>query len=372
MDFINELPDEELLRRRRERTEDVRGNYFRDITALIHSYPFRRLKHKTQVFFAPKNDHICTRIEHVMHVATISATICRAFDLDTNLAWAISMGHDFGHTPFGHVGEKILSEILADSGGFNHELYSLYVADHLIHYGKGLNLTYAVRDGIVNHCGEEFEQSIKPDFTIRDLGAIRTLEFFPCTWEGVVMRMSDKVAYLGRDVEDAISLQLVSQDDLPAKVRGVLGTTNSEIINTLVTDIIDTSKKTGAVGFSDEIYEASILLKSFNYERIYENPKLATYHAYFKRILNTLFDYLLEILDAYGSDEERYLEEGNALAARFGDYLGKMAAYYEERGTSPKRIVADYVAGMTDDFALDCVNEIMVPKRFGIHFNEFL
>ncbi len=372
MGFINELPASELLRRGRERTEDVRGHYFRDITALIHSYPFRRLKHKTQVFFAPKNDHICTRIEHVMHVATISATICRAFDLDTNLAWAISLGHDFGHTPFGHVGERILSEILIDSGGFNHELYSLYVADHLINYGKGLNLTYAVRDGIVNHCGEEFEQSIKPDFTIRDLDAIKTLEFYPCTWEGVVMRMSDKVAYLGRDMEDAVSLQLVSLEDLPVKVRQVLGTTNSGIINTLVTDIIETSKKTGAIGFSDDIYEASILLKSFNYERIYENPKLASYHAYFKRILNTLFDYLLEILDSCGADEERYLEEGNALAARFGDYLGKMAAYYNERGTSPKRIVADYVAGMTDDFALECVNEIMVPKRLGINFNEFL
>lgn len=372
MEFVNELPPRELLRRRYVRTEDVRGHYFRDITALVHSYPFRRLKHKTQVFFAPKNDHICTRIEHVLHVATISATVCRALDLDTNLAWAISLGHDFGHTPFGHVGEKILDEILADTGGFKHEIYSLYVADHLINYGKGLNLTYAVRDGILNHCGEKFEQAIQPEFTVRDLDAVETLQYLPCTWEGVVMRMSDKVAYLGRDLEDAISLKLVSPNELPPVVRDVLGTTNSEIIDTLVTDMIDYSKTEGVVGFSDAVFEASISLKEFNYARIYENPKLATYHAYFKRILNTLFDYLLTIAAAYGADSQRYSEEGNALAARFGDYMGKMAAFYDERDTCPKCIVRDYVAGMTDDFALECVNEIMVPRRFGIHFDEFL
>lgn len=372
MEFRNELSAENLLQRRYPREEDVRGHYFRDITAIIHSYPFRRLKHKTQVFFAPKNDHICTRIEHVMHVATISATVCRALDLDTNLAWAISLGHDFGHTPFGHVGEKILDEILIDSGGFKHELYSLYVAEHLINYGRGLNLTYAVRDGILNHCGEKFEQSITPDFTIRDLDAVKDLEYLPCTWEGVVMRMSDKVAYLGRDLEDAISLKLVSTNDLPEQIKKVLGTTNSQIIDTLVTDLIKTSKATGSVGFSDTIFEASISLKDFNYARIYENPKLATYHAYFKRILNTLFEYLLDILSQYRTDAEGYADEGNALAARFGDYIKKMEAYYKERKVSDKNIVGDYIAGMTDDFALECVNEIMVPKRFGIHFDEFL
>ena len=371
-EFVNELSDEDLLRRRHPREEAVRGDYFRDITALIHSYPFRRLKHKTQVFFAPKNDHICTRIEHVMHVATISATICRAFDLDTNLAWAISLGHDFGHTPFGHVGEKILAEIMADAGGSNHELYSLYVADNLINYGRGLDLTHAVRDGIVNHCGEEFEQAIKPDFTVRDLSSIQTLEYYPCTWEGAVMRMSDKVAYLGRDLEDAISLKLVSSKDLPDKVRRVLGVTNGEIIDTLVNDAIQTSRSIGAIGFSDDVFEASILLKDFNYERIYENSRLATYHAYFRRILNTLFEYLMEIFNKYRSDSEGYAAEGNSLASRFGDYLGKMNAYYTEKGTPPKKIVSDYVAGMTDDFALECINEIMVPRRFDFRFDEHL
>jgi dGTPase len=164
----------------------------------------------------------------------------------------------------------------------------------------------------------------------------------------------------------------VSIDDLPQEVRTILGVTNSEIIDTLVTDIIATSKKTGAIGFSDTVYEASIELKDFNYERIYENPKLATYHAYFRRILNTLFEYLMDIFSKYSFDPAGYLEEGNALASRFGDYLQKMDAYYTRAGKAAKKIVTDYVAGMTDDFALECVNEIMVPKRFGIHFDEHL
>lgn len=372
MDFTNELPEEELIRRRYPRTEDMRGYYFRDITAIIHSYPFRRLKHKTQVFFAPKNDHICTRIEHVMHVATISATICKALNLDVDLAWAISLGHDFGHTPFGHVGEKIIAEILKGSGGFNHEIYSLYVVDYLINYGKGLNLTYAVRDGILNHCGEEFEQGIKPDFTTRDLGRIHTLEYYPCTWEGAVMRMSDKVAYLGRDLEDALSLHLIQDRDIPKKVRQVLGETNSQIIDTLVTDIIGESQKKGIIGFSDDVFEASIELKNFNYAHIYENPMLATYHNYFKRILNTLYEYLIEAIRRYEFSVEDYQAEGNVLASRFGDYLGKMRRYYLDNNVEFFSIVTDYVAGMTDDYALECVTEIMVPKRFGVHFDEHL
>ena len=372
MSFENQLPLEELIRRRYPRTEDMRGFFFRDITAIIHSYPFRRLKHKTQVFFAPKNDHICTRIEHVMHVATISATICKALDLDVDLAWAISLGHDFGHTPFGHVGEKIISEILKESGGFNHEIYSLYVVDHLINYGKGLNLTYAVRDGILNHCGEVFEQGIKPDFSTRDLATVKSLEFYPCTWEGAVMRMSDKVAYLGRDMEDALSLRLIQDSDIPTRVKKVLGETNSQIIDTLVTDIISSSQKTGLIGYSDEVFEATIDLKDFNYAYIYENPKLATYHDYFKRILNTLFEYLVEALNRYSFNRSDYQSEGNVLASRFGDYLEKMHQYYADNDIPIDSIVTDYVAGMTDDYALECVTEIMVPKRFGVHFDEHL
>ncbi len=372
MKFVNEVDGDFLIKRRRPRREDLRGYYFRDITAIIHSYPFRRLKHKTQVFFAPKNDHICTRIEHVMHVATISATICKALGLDVDLAWAISLGHDFGHTPFGHVGERILADILRDSGGFNHEIYSLYVVDHLIDYGRGLNLTYAVRDGILHHCGEEFEQAIEPDPTVRDLETVAEVAALPCTWEACVMRISDKVAYLGRDLEDALSLRLIAENEIPRHVTSILGSSNSEIIDTLVNDIIETSTRTGRIGFSDTVYRASVALRDFNYERIYGNPRLAVYHEYFKRILNTLFDYLHSLLDRYGYDPEGYRNEGNTLASRFGDYMSKMRDCYETMGTTSVRKVSDYLAGMTDEYAIDSIQEIMVPKKFDIAFDEYL
>ncbi|MDA3832250.1 MAG: HD domain-containing protein, partial [Spirochaetales bacterium] len=168
----NMLTEQELTKRDNAKEIDVRGAYFRDTTAIIHSYPYRRLKHKTQVFFAPSNDHICTRIEHVLHVATVAAAICKGLELDSELAWAIGMGHDLGHAPFGHVGETVMNELMQNSGGFKHELYSLRVVDHLAYYGRGLNLTYAVRDGIISHCGEVFEQTIVPDFCIKDLASI--------------------------------------------------------------------------------------------------------------------------------------------------------------------------------------------------------
>lgn len=368
--LINELDRAELIRRERPRSEDLRGYYFRDITAIVHSYPFRRLKHKTQVFFAPKNDHICTRIEHVMHVATISATICKALGLDVDLAWAISLGHDLGHTPFGHLGESILTELLAGKGGFSHEIYSLRQVDHLINYGRGLNLTYAVRDGIVNHCGEAFEQSIRPDFRTRDLSAIVSLDYLPCTWEGAVMRVADKVAYLGRDIEDAIHLGLLTTDDLPPAAVAVLGSTNSEIIDAMVNDIIVTAERTGSIGFSDPVYLALSILKDFNYERIYRSPLLTDYHEYFERILRTLFDFLGELLGRFGNAFDRYAAEKNRLAVRFGDYLVKMQGFYETEEGSWDRAIVDYVAGMTDDFAIDSVREIMLPAQFESLFEK--
>ncbi|MFW5828510.1 MAG: HD domain-containing protein, partial [Alkalispirochaeta sp.] len=225
MFFQNQLSSEDLRRRRVPRPEDerdLRGPYFRDTTAIVHSYPFRRMKNKTQVFFAPKNDHICTRIEHVMHVSTIAATISRALNLNPDLAWAIGMGHDLGHTPFGHLGEKILSR-LRGLDGFRHEIYSLRVVDKLANHGKGLNLTYAVRDGIINHCGEKFEQELSPDHAVKDLSAITRRDQLPSTWEGVAVRMSDKIAYLGRDLEDAMQLGLVRVEDVPATGRRLLG-----------------------------------------------------------------------------------------------------------------------------------------------------
>jgi dGTPase len=375
--FYNPLPAEDLKQRIRPRPKDsvdLRGTYFRDTTAIIHSYPFRRLKHKTQVFFAPKNDHICTRIEHVMHVSTIAATICRALALDSDLAWAIGLGHDLGHTPFGHLGERILGEIIQEEGisfpAFHHELYSLRVIDHLANHGKGLNLSYAVRDGIATHCGEQFEQSVKPDFQIKDLNSLHILERYPATWEGCVVRMADKVAYLGRDLEDALQLKIIQRNQLPSSAVRILGDSNSEIINSLVTDIIAESNRTGTIGFSEEIFQALLILKDFNYRTIYEGPVLTGYHDYFTRILRTLHTYLKEIYQKYKDTYSAYSRENNRLASRFSDYLFKMKDFYLGVDGDFRFAVIDYLAGMTDDFAMECVQEIMIPRKFEYRFDE--
>ncbi len=372
MGLQNRIDSEILVSRRKPREEDHRGYFFRDATAIIHSYPFRRLKHKTQVFFSPKNDHICTRIEHVLHVATISVTLCKALDLDVDLAWAISLGHDLGHTPFGHVGETILERLLEKHGGFVHELYSLRVVDYLINYGSGINLTYAVRDGIVNHCGEKFEQYIEPDFTVKDPEKITARDRYPSTWEGTVVRISDKIAYLGRDMEDATQLGLISRDEIPDRAARTLGTSNSEIIDTLVNDVIAEAGRTGKIGLSDPVFAAVLDLKEFNYKRIYASPILATYHGYFERILRTLYGYLTELFDSCGFDMERYRRERNLLAARFGDFAVKMQPFYENVDKGCGKIVSDYIAGMTDDYAIDCVQEIMIPKSFDTQFTEYI
>jgi dGTPase len=368
--FSTPLSREELTLRVRPRDNDVRGAFFRDTTAIIHSNPFRRLKHKTQVFFTPQNDHICTRIEHVLHVASVAATICRSLNLDADLAWAIGLGHDLGHTPFGHVGEKIVEEIM--EAPFAHELYSLRVVDKLINHGSGLNLTYAVRDGIVNHCGEQFEQAIVPDFELKELSAIHARNRYPSTWEGCVVRMSDKIAYLGRDFEDAVKLRILSRDSLPGTVSSILGISNGEIIDSLVNDIIQSSLKTGTIGFSRPVYEALLSFKEFNYEHIYLHELLSEYHTYFRRILFTLHTYLTDLYSRFGTEYKRYPDEGNTLAARFGEYLAKMEELYSSENASASSMAIDYIAGMTDDFALDAVSEIMVPKHFQSKFDTLL
>ena len=175
MEMAKRADLQQLQQRKNKRKGDVRGAYYRDTTAIIHSSPFRRLKHQTQVFLDPSNNHICNRMEHCLHVASIASTICRGLGLDTELAWAICMGHDLGHTPFGHTGEKILSTLMQREGfpPFEHELYSLRVVDCLSDHGRGLNLTYAVRDGIVCHNGEHLVQSIMPTFEIRNLDTLK-------------------------------------------------------------------------------------------------------------------------------------------------------------------------------------------------------
>ena len=353
----------------REREEDFRGPYYRDTTAIIHSSPFRRLKHKTQVFFAPSNDHICTRIEHVLHVASIASAICRALSLDTELSWAIGMGHDLGHTPFGHVGERIISRFAEERGleKFEHEVNSLRVVDFLSRHGEGMNLTYAVRDGIVCHNGESIKKRIRPTLKVRDLSSVRERTgLIPASYEGVVVRFSDLIAYLGRDYEDASRLGLLKGLKLPGIVTSRLGERNSQIINTLVKDLIDSFSEEDGLGFTEPVFEAVEAFSEFNYRNIYRSELLNGYTSYFTRLLTLVLEYLEDLYQKNGLDKEGYLRERNMLAAGFYSHISQMQPKYIEREGTDKRMVIDYVAGMTDNFCLDAANEILKPD----HLNE--
>ena len=355
----------EAQRRTVSRADDARGPYFRDQTAIIHSSPFRRLKHKTQVFFAPRNDHICTRIEHVLHVATIAATICKGlngkgFSLDPELAEAIGLGHDVGHAPFGHTGEEILATLAQGHGGFVHELHSLRVLDRLCNGGKGLNLTYAVRDGVLFHCGERFEQSLKPR---DDLCALEVVDqaawahTHPITWEGCAVRMADRVAYLGRDVEDAVEAGIIEERAVPATVQANLGTRNGEIIDAFVVDFIAASSPDRGITLSDQKYELMRELFHFSFTHIYRNERLLAYHEHCERILRGLFDFLVEL-------------EGNAqrrecprlrIEAVYAHYRQRYGAMHDSESATPERRIIDFLAGMTDLFAIDSMAEVSLP-----------
>ena len=369
----NMMNESEMIERERPREEDIRGSYYRDTTAIIHSSPFRRLKHKTQVFYAPSNDHICTRMEHVLHVASIASTICRPLGLDTELAWAIGMGPDLGHTPFGHTGEKIISSLSVERGlpPFEHEINSLRAVDFLSNNGSGLNLTYAVRDGIVSHNGESLNKRIIPTFKKKDMKSLASRSgLIPATYEGVVVRFSDTIAYLGRDFEDASRLGIVNSDDLPEIVKNRLGTTNSKIITALVNDLIQGADEEKGIGFSDYVFEAVESFSEFNYQNIYRSKIMNGYTEYFSRLINLIIDYLEKLYSSFGLEEEGYLEERNMLAAGFYSHMKEMYPVYMEKEGSDRRMIMDYVAGMTDNFCLDCANEILKPEHLNDEINQ--
>jgi len=368
----NPLPKEIYHKRSRERDTDIRGDFFRDQTAIIHSGPFRRLKNKTQVFFAPENDHICTRIEHVLHVATIAATISKGlnfkgWDLDIDMAYAIGLGHDLGHTPFGHAGEMALNKILGGNNSFVHEVNSYRQVEYLANNGIGLNLCYGVKDGIICHNGEKDEQIIKPKDSINNLDLIKNRKVVPTSYEGCIMRFSDKIAYLGRDLEDAFIAGFITEKDVPSDVKQLLGDRNGQIIQTLVVDIIDNSADKDYVGFSDETYEMVTKLKHFNYKNIYGHPDLRKYDVFCDRIINNLFEYTYDLLEKFAFDFKKYEESGIELDKNFGDYLKGQFDFYQKSKDNNKQIITDYISGMTDFYALESIKQITIPKP--IHFN---
>lgn len=353
--------------RQTPKTHPIRGEFFRDQTAIIHSMPFRRLKHKTQVFFAPDNDHVCTRIEHVLHVATISATICKGlnnfgWNLNPEMAYAIGLGHDLGHAPFGHSGENALSRKLASDFKFIHEVHSLRVVDKLSNNGLGLNLTYGVRDGIVNHNGEILQQQLKPNPTIHNLENITNRSCVASSYEGCIVRFSDKIAYLGRDIEDALLADFISINDIPEEIRAEVGLTNGQIINNLILDIVNTSKELDVIKMSDEMFEKVKILQTFNYQNIYHHPMMMAYSTKCENILEELFDFLEEVFSVYGTDYKKYENTDQELVKQFGKNLEQYKSVYLSEGFVPQRVVCDFIAGMTDNYALRSYKELKIPR----------
>ena len=366
----NPLSTEVYLTRTRKRETDVRGDFFRDQTAIIHSNPFRRLKHKTQVFFAPENDHICTRIEHVLHVATIASSVCKGlnahgWELDADMAYAIGLGHDLGHTPFGHAGEKSLNERIkqVDSSlNFIHEINSYRVVEYLTRKGEGLNLTYGVKDGIISHNGERDDRVLIPESEIKDLDKVKDRKIMPSSFEGCIVRIADKIAYLGRDIEDAIVANYITTKDIPLDVKNALGKKNGTIINKLVIDVIDNSYDKNGISFSDDTYQLVTNLKRFNYKKIYNHPELKRYDEFCRNIIFRLYDHLEALWTKYGTDYNAYSQSGLNLDKNFSSYLKSMETFYNLSNCLPNVFLSDYISGMTDTFALDSIEQITIPR----------
>ena len=301
----------ECLGRKHYLKEDpFRTPFERDCHRVLHSLPFRRLKHKTQVFFSPKDDHICTRLEHSLHVASISSTICKRLNLNHTLAEAIALAHDLGHPPFGHLGEIAMNKVYRAFNRkrgtdklpsfFTHEAQSLRVIDcfqNRLH--EPLNLTFEVRDGVVCHWGEQNEKTLKPDYNknqkLVESDAARREK--PATLEGCVVRIADTISYLGRDFEDACMAGLLTEEDLPQDITNVLGENNSIIIGTLISDLVDNSDDRGYLLFSDRVYNALVRMKKFSEIKIYKSPLLTGQKGRIFLILNHLFGYFSKLLD---------------------------------------------------------------------------
>lgn len=339
-------------RRFPERPCAVRTAYERDTGRILYSMDFRRLRQKTQVFFNPRNDHICTRMEHVIYVSYIAKTLGRALRLNTDLIEAIALGHDLGHAPFGHSGERELDACLKRSGSalrFKHELHSLRVVDILAERKgrpQGLNLSFEVRDGIVSHCGELYrEREILPDRKKKEAGLIKGAlrHAPPATLEGAVVRMADKIAYVGRDIEDAARTGLMSFDDIPKDIRTELGTSNGEIIDTLVGDIIANSLGKEAIQISQERAEGMEALLNENVIRIYRSEKIKTYELMSKTILKGLFDAFLRAAE----DRERLDSSQDPTLRDFARYWAR----HPEAEADRLQVISDYIAGMSDYFA---------------------
>lgn len=346
--------DTNAKRFKEEQDDLFRTPFFRDIDRIIYSLSYLRYADKTQVFSFNENDHITKRMVHVQLVSKIARTIGRNLNLNEDLIEAAALGHDLGHVPFGHVGERILNEISLknNEGYFNHNVQSVRTLMVLEQNGKGRNLTFQVLDAIMCHNGElpRIEYSPKPktleeflneyEATYHDKSIIKKLR--PSTLEGCVVRISDIIAYIGKDIEDARVLGIIKTEDIPEDITRVLGTTNREIISTIVKDIINNSKNKNYIKLSEDVYDAIVKLKDFNYENIYKKANTKEEIKLFEKMFNTLFDkYLKDI------------ENQNENSAIYQVFLNSMNEEYLNNTTNA-RMVIDFLAGMTDDYMKNC------------------
>ncbi|EOC99887.1 deoxyguanosinetriphosphate triphosphohydrolase [Caldisalinibacter kiritimatiensis] len=305
-------------RKIKEEKCDIRTDYQRDRDRIIHSKAFRRLKHKSQVFIAPEGDHYRTRLTHTLEVAQISRTIAKALRLNEDLTEAIALAHDLGHTPFGHTGEYVLDNI--HYKGFKHNVQSLKIVEYLEHRkGKpGLNLTYEVRDGIVNHTGEKE----------------------PITLEGQIVKIADRIAYINHDIDDAIRAGIIKRDTLPKDCINVLGDTHGKRINTMIVDIIKNSMDKDRIRMSEEIEYYTNKLREFMFKRVYLNKTVKSEEEKAWFIIEQLYNYYLNNFDKIPVEHR---------------------SIYENLEATKEDIVCDYIAGMTDRYAIKVFKDLFVP-----------
>ena len=384
------------------RGDDIRSPFARDYTRILHSTAYRRLKHKTQVFFNIDNDHICTRMEHVNHVESVSSTIAKALGLNDELTKAISMGHDLGHAPFGHQGEVVIRRLTEKylHKNFWHEENGLRFVDKIellednYKIRRNLNLTYAVRDGILSHCGEVDENGIFPrDLSIPIEQFTSPGMYQASTWEGCVVKMADKIAYVGRDIEDAIALGILDQTD-QSELRKMARVYDQDALNTtvimhnMIIDICNNSSPDAGIRLSPEFSNQLNEIKRFNYEHIYGHSRLTPYINYSELVLNQLFDTLHSMYDGKHtwSRLDSYKRFAPTLISSFESWLAKYCdssivpehlmesalncenekiyGQLQEEGLYLQAVI-DFISGMTDRFAINLFNELL---QFG--FNE--
>lgn len=394
--FIEEAATEEnpkwgkMITRREllyQKKYDVREEFERDYDRVIFSTAYRRLKHKTQVFYSPTIDHISTRFEHVKYVEAISYTMAKYMGLNTELTKVIANAHDLGHGPFGHRGEKILSEISTRDIGkrFWHERNGLEMVENIElledneNKKQNLNLTYAVRDGIISHCGEIDENALKPRMEYIDLvDYIRPNQYSPYTWEGCVVKIADKISYIGRDIEDAIKLNIIKKEELKElydmlDYKEEQELNNTIIINTLVYDLCENSLPQKGLCFSNEGLKLLDTIKKFNYKKIYNSKLLNPSQRFFEIVINEIYNTLKSTYDGENTlkNIEMMGEYYPTLMPNFEEWLKGYIRIGNREGLKNKvlfdlnnsidffQAIIYYISGMTDNFAIDMYNEII-------------